>query len=269
MRQEGEPSVDQILRSIKRVMAREPRPVRSDEPDVSDAPEDFTLPEPADAEEAHELIEVTASGAAGDPIAPDAPFAHGGMDEADELLLDEQAAQTDDLIEDEADGEAETLQGVHGEPSNARADEQPAPQDGIAGEDPRQSATAWQDTAQQETVPQHASQHEPAQPETTERESDQPAGAVPEGAQDDGRAPGALTSEGVATSMRQSLAALAMLAEPGAPLPTSAAGAASLDRLVREMLRPMLAQWLETNLPPIVEREVRAEITRITGGKAG
>lgn len=39
----------------------------------------------------------------------------------------------------------------------------------------------------------------------------------------------------------------------------------SLEGLVREMLRPMLREWLDTNLPPMVERMVESEIARITG----
>ena len=57
-----------------------------------------------------------------------------------------------------------------------------------------------------------------------------------------------------------------MLAQPGAPLPTGPAGDAALEAMVREMLQPLLSQWLESHLPAIVEREVRAEIGRITGG---
>jgi cell pole-organizing protein PopZ len=37
--------------------------------------------------------------------------------------------------------------------------------------------------------------------------------------------------------------------------------------MVREMMRPMLAQWLDANLPEIVERLVKAEIARIAGKK--
>jgi cell pole-organizing protein PopZ len=33
------------------------------------------------------------------------------------------------------------------------------------------------------------------------------------------------------------------------------------------MLRPMLAEWLETHLPAIVDRMVQAEIARIAGKK--
>ena len=39
----------------------------------------------------------------------------------------------------------------------------------------------------------------------------------------------------------------------------------SLDDLVRETLRPMLQAWLDENLPGLVERLVRAEITRVVG----
>ena len=76
-----------------------------------------------------------------------------------------------------------------------------------------------------------------------------------------------LTTERTAGAMRESLAALAMLAEPGAPPQIVRSGETSLEGLVRDMLRPMLAQWLETHLPQIVDRMVQAEIARIAGKK--
>ena len=36
--------------------------------------------------------------------------------------------------------------------------------------------------------------------------------------------------------------------------------------LARDLLRPMLADWLDANMPPLVERLVQAEIERIMGG---
>ncbi|MCP9221858.1 DUF2497 domain-containing protein [Erythrobacter sp. LQ02-29] len=63
--------------------------------------------------------------------------------------------------------------------------------------------------------------------------------------------------------MRDNLAALAMLAEPGAKPQIVRSGETSLEGLAREMLRPMLAHWLDENLPPMVERLVREEIARI------
>jgi uncharacterized protein len=76
-----------------------------------------------------------------------------------------------------------------------------------------------------------------------------------------------LTNEEAADAMRQSLAALAMLAEPPAAPRIVRSGETSLEGMVREMLRPMMAQWLDAHLPEIVERLVKAEIARIAGKK--
>ena len=76
-----------------------------------------------------------------------------------------------------------------------------------------------------------------------------------------------LTTATAAQSMRESLAALAMIAEPGAPPQIVRSGETSLEGLTRELLRPMLAEWLDRNLPEMVERLVKAEIARIAGKK--
>ncbi len=76
-----------------------------------------------------------------------------------------------------------------------------------------------------------------------------------------------LTTESSARSMRDSLAALAMIAEPGVPPQIVRSGETSLEELTRELLRPMLADWLDRNLPEMVERLVKAEIARIAGKK--
>ena len=39
----------------------------------------------------------------------------------------------------------------------------------------------------------------------------------------------------------------------------------TLEDLVRAELRPMLKEWLDANLPAIVERHVRTEIERVVG----
>ncbi|HEU0134921.1 MAG TPA: DUF2497 domain-containing protein [Allosphingosinicella sp.] len=72
-----------------------------------------------------------------------------------------------------------------------------------------------------------------------------------------------LVSDDAATASRQSLAALASLraaATEAAPADDSALGAA-----VREMLKPLLKDWLDRNLPDMVEELVTREIARITG----
>ena len=74
-----------------------------------------------------------------------------------------------------------------------------------------------------------------------------------------------LLAETARSSVRESLTALAMLAEPGARPQIVRSGETSLEGLVREMLRPMLAEWLEKNLPATVDRLVATEISRIVG----
>ena len=39
------------------------------------------------------------------------------------------------------------------------------------------------------------------------------------------------------------------------------------DSMVRDMLRPMVKQWLDDNLPILVERLVREEIQRVARGR--
>ncbi|MEL7730020.1 DUF2497 domain-containing protein [Citromicrobium bathyomarinum] len=72
-----------------------------------------------------------------------------------------------------------------------------------------------------------------------------------------------LTSTAARDSMRDNLATLALLAEPGAQPQIVRSGETSLEGMAREMLRPMLAEWLDKNLPPMVEDLVRQEIARI------
>ena len=74
-----------------------------------------------------------------------------------------------------------------------------------------------------------------------------------------------LVTESARESMRENLAALAMLAEPGVPPRIVRSGETSLEGLTRDLLRPMLAEWLDQNLPEMVERMVKDEIARIAG----
>ncbi len=45
-------------------------------------------------------------------------------------------------------------------------------------------------------------------------------------------------------------------------------GGPTLEDIVREEMRPILKAWLDENLPPLVERLVRAEIERVVGRAA-
>lgn len=73
-----------------------------------------------------------------------------------------------------------------------------------------------------------------------------------------------LLDDNKAQSLRHSFSALQTLAEPGVAPQIVRSGETSLEGLTRELLRPMLKDWLDTHLPPIVEAMVEREITRIT-----
>jgi hypothetical protein len=85
---------------------------------------------------------------------------------------------------------------------------------------------------------------------------------------DDAPADAPLVTEDSRISMRDSFAALAMLSEPGAQPQIVRSGETSLEGLTRELLRPALADWLDKNLPPLVERMVASEISRIVGKRS-
>jgi hypothetical protein len=71
-----------------------------------------------------------------------------------------------------------------------------------------------------------------------------------------------LVSEDAAAASLRSLAALSAIAEKSETLPQ---GDGPLEAVVREMLKPMLKEWLDRNLPELVEELVTREIARITG----
>jgi cell pole-organizing protein PopZ len=70
-----------------------------------------------------------------------------------------------------------------------------------------------------------------------------------------------LVSDDAAQASRARLAALSQAAAAAPPLPTIN----PLEQMVRDMLRPMLKDWLDQNLPAIVDEHVKREIGRITG----
>jgi cell pole-organizing protein PopZ len=70
----------------------------------------------------------------------------------------------------------------------------------------------------------------------------------------------ALVSERVASAAASSFGALsAAIAMPR--------GDRTLEDVVRELLRPLLQQWLDENLPGIVQQAVEAEVERIARGR--
>ena len=83
----------------------------------------------------------------------------------------------------------------------------------------------------------------------------------------DGMEDNSLITDATRSAMQQNFAALSMMAKPGRKPQIVRQGETSLEGLVCEMLRPMLAKWLDDNLPDMVETLVKAEIARIAGKK--
>ena len=70
-----------------------------------------------------------------------------------------------------------------------------------------------------------------------------------------------LLDEVAADSSRSKLDQLTAVAAAAPPPPA----VNPLEEVVREMLRPILKQWLDDHLPRVVDEHVRREISRITG----
>lgn len=94
---------------------------------------------------------------------------------------------------------------------------------------------------------------QPAYQEQQHYREPQPAQATTEVAE-----PGPLVSPAVGAQVASSFGALAKAVEAGPRR--------SFDEIAAEMLRPMLQEWLDDNLPTLVERLVREEIERVARG---
>ena len=70
-----------------------------------------------------------------------------------------------------------------------------------------------------------------------------------------------LLDEHAAEDTRHSLEELSTIAATVPPPPA----VNPLEEMVREMLRPILKEWLDEHLPNIVNEHVKREISRITG----
>ena len=315
MRQDSEPTVDQLLRSIKKVMAREPRSPATDplsdplpdgaqpgdapaepmgggpatdEPFIASAsapatpaqsPGSDTPPDPADSEEAAEMRAFGEAGLeeqgfgergfgdAGDVLPEALPAASDGGPLADPAGP-RPSEDEDGLIEDEAQGEAAVgatlTQSGQGFPGERASDGAPLPANSVRGEDDGRPGEPTDSAPSAVRTTIAGSSHESGPPSST---SDSSSSEAPDAATSPD-SPSLLSAE-TSDQVRRALSALSMLADPDAPDTPNLPGGAALEASVRAALRPMLAQWLETHLPAMVERELQAELARIKGRSPG
>ena len=225
MRQAGEPSVEEILESIKKVIARDNR---------------------AEAEHIRRRREedgmVTTRTLRAEDLPDDPqPVFQVPVDQARTIL----ALQPQSLAEDEP---APVLDLTDAEMADAEMADAEMADAKIAG-DPSGGAEADFGADDDYELADEASAEELMNEHETAAETP-------------------LLAESARASMRESLTALAMLAEPGARPQIVRSGETSLEGLTRDLLRPMLGEWLEKTLPPLVDKMVAAEIARIVGKRA-
>lgn len=71
--------------------------------------------------------------------------------------------------------------------------------------------------------------------------------------------PSSILSEGAQAATMSSLSKLV----GGMPLNRRGYDGVTLEDIVRELLNPMLREWMDTNLPPMVERIVQKELEKL------
>lgn len=75
-----------------------------------------------------------------------------------------------------------------------------------------------------------------------------------------------LVAPSAAAAAASSFSGLARSLSSASARPTQVwAGGPTLEDIVRSEIRPLLKDWLDTNLAPMVERMVKAEIDKLAG----
>lgn len=72
-----------------------------------------------------------------------------------------------------------------------------------------------------------------------------------------------LVGDSAAASAASAFAGLASTLRKPEPMEPTTGSGPTVDELARSLLRPMLKEWLDANLPAIVEAQVRKEVERI------
>ncbi|HEX3888769.1 MAG TPA: DUF2497 domain-containing protein, partial [Phenylobacterium sp.] len=159
------------------------------------------------------------------------------------------------ISEDETPGGEEAEAAPAAEPvAEAAPEPEPEPEPPAAEPEPVVAAA--------EPEPEPAAEEEPLElTEKVETHGDLDVFTAPAAAEAPAPAPAeALVSAPAAAAAASAFGALsAAIAMPR--------GDRTLEDVVRELLRPLLQQWLDDNLPAIVQQSVEAEVERIARGR--
>ncbi len=188
----------------------------------------------------------------------DEPDAEGGEKKAEDAEGGDAKAEAgndnkDEPADEDGDGDEEVLDLIE-------KVEEPAE---VAAETEEESAEA---DADDDLVLEDTAEELPA--EELEKEEDEAMASTEETGQPTASAEGGdsgLVSTAAAAASTAHFAELAKAVdrEPEAKANISLGGGGTLEDLVKEMIRPMLKDWLDQNLPPLVDHLVRKEIQRM------
>ena len=227
-----EPSMEEILASIRRIIADdESKPPTGDAAAKPSPMAAMPKPEPAKSEMAKMDTPTKPQIVAAKPAAPAKPApvaASNSQDDIDAMLAGLDSATSDDDIRPSLpDGDVFELT------------------DDMALPDPAPSP--FQKVDPQEDI----EFHEPA--------ARSRATAFDPPPQEAAAAPNPMLSRSTVSAVESAFNSLANTVLSN--------NARTLEDLVKEMLRPMLKNWLDDNLPGLVERIVKAEIERVSRGR--
>jgi cell pole-organizing protein PopZ len=230
-----EPSMEEILASIRRIIADdEAKPAGEKAPAAAAPPPKPVMKEvPSSAIAAAKVPPAAASKPAPVPPPPPAPAVSNSQDDIDAMLASLEEAPASDVRPPQPDGEVFDLTD-----EMALPDPPPAP-----------AAAAFQKVDPQDDIEfTEAARTTPPQPayEPPPIETSAPP-------------PQAILSRTTVNAVESAFNTLANTVLSN--------NARTLEDLVKEMLRPMLKSWLDDNLPGLVERIVKAEIERVSRGR--
>ena len=271
-RRAHEPSMEEILASIRKIIAdddalplsRPSSPPRLFEAKVTQfAPppppvEPAQAPTAVDSDEADAVVE--ARRGAPDTARLDATEMESFAEVGRELARLETPAEAVVVVGQGGEGLRPALDAVDSADQAAAHEEpQAVVAQAVVAQDDRQDADDMEDEviASEYGVDDHASDVLRAQDERVQDlrgEFERASGYEPTDRGDLGAMLSAEANASVASAFQALSASVQM------------ASAEAIDRQVRDMLRPMLKQWLDDNLPVMVERLVRAEIERVARG---
>lgn len=220
-----EPTMEEILASIRKIISDDDPAVPARKADAKDTMVSF--PED-DAEEEFEALDLSASD-----------------DDLDDVMFDDEAETEEEAFEAEigaAESEAEDTM----EPPSFE-EMLGAARAAVAAPQAEESFEDFAPEMENETIPEVAPESATPQPVAATVEDDMQSSAKYQET--------VLTDDNTADAAAGALGKLISRMDMG--------GNNTIEALVREMLKPMMKEWLDANLAKIVEEKVEAEVQRI------